>query len=380
MPQAKVAVVIPTYHELTDLEKISLAQCRKVLGKYPIIFVAPEDKNFSYFQPGDMIAHFPPQYFKNLRVYNRLMLSPTFYEAFRDFEYILLYQLDAFVFYDALETFCAFGYDYIGAPWPMIYTRRINGKRPRVGNGGFSLRKVEACYSILVEHADFISQFDASQISEDTVFAYCGLQEDINFNVAPIDIAYKFSVEFHPARVVKKNGGLLPFGCHDWIDQAPEFYIKTFRQFGYDLLPLKDMLNDVSASNVDLTNFLKHLAIKHLIWRTNRGQSIIRYLPVKRFASVRVIHSPQAMKVLNALFIEDKNLAEKIFIYDNEDQSTLVNSLSRENLPHLILTLLSNDDLTEILEQRGFVYGKHFISFQREYLNRCEELFHNLGK
>lgn len=43
----KIAVVIPTYKtELNPLEKISLDRCRKVFGRYPLIFVVPEGKKF----------------------------------------------------------------------------------------------------------------------------------------------------------------------------------------------------------------------------------------------------------------------------------------------------------------------------------------------
>ena len=114
-----VAVVIPIYKEkLDDLEKISLAQCRKVLKNYPIIFVAPEGKNFSYLEPGDMVIQFHPQFFQSVKSYSNLLMLPMFYEPFLSFDYMLIYQLDAFVFYDALEEFCQLSYDYIGAPWP----------------------------------------------------------------------------------------------------------------------------------------------------------------------------------------------------------------------------------------------------------------------
>ena len=47
MSSIKVAVVIPTYkEELDEFEKISLAQVRKVLGKYPIIFLTFKDVKF----------------------------------------------------------------------------------------------------------------------------------------------------------------------------------------------------------------------------------------------------------------------------------------------------------------------------------------------
>lgn len=123
--QSKVAAVIPVYkEEIDDLEKISLAQARKVLGKYPFVFVAPEGKKISYAESGDAVVRFPPQFFQNTMTYSMLLMSPFFYEAFKAYDYILIYQLDAFVFYDALEKFCSLGYDYIGAPWPIVFVCR----------------------------------------------------------------------------------------------------------------------------------------------------------------------------------------------------------------------------------------------------------------
>ena len=145
---SKAAVVIPIYkEELDDLEKISLAQVHKVLKNYPIIFVAPEGKNFSYLKSDDMLVQFHPYFFQSPKTYNQLLLHPFFYELFLNFDYILLYQLDAFVFYDALEDFCRLGYDYIGAAWPYYawLGKKIEGKTPRVGNGGFSQSQSLSC-------------------------------------------------------------------------------------------------------------------------------------------------------------------------------------------------------------------------------------------
>ena len=103
---SKVAVVIPNHKdELDDLEKISLAQARKVLKRYPLIHAVPEGKIFSYFAAGESVVHFPTEYFQTLRGYNNLSISTLFYEPFLDLDYILIYQTDAFVFYDALEDF-----------------------------------------------------------------------------------------------------------------------------------------------------------------------------------------------------------------------------------------------------------------------------------
>ena len=193
---SKVAVVIPIYkEEIDELEKISLAQCRKVLRNYPIIFVAPEGRKFSYLKLGDILVQFHSQYFQNGRTYSKLLLSTFFYEPFLSFDYILIYQLDAFVFYDALEEFCRLVFDYIGAAFPVSWGNVNGQKNPRVGNGGFSLRKVEACYKLLMT-----PPLSTDNISEDVFFTLCGADDKINFQTAPVEVANLFFMEHYPDR------------------------------------------------------------------------------------------------------------------------------------------------------------------------------------
>ena len=45
----KICIVVPTYKEnLSINEKISLEQCKKVLGKYDIFFLKPEGMDIGY--------------------------------------------------------------------------------------------------------------------------------------------------------------------------------------------------------------------------------------------------------------------------------------------------------------------------------------------
>ena len=105
---------------------------------------------------------------------------------FLDSEYILIYQLDAFVFKDELKEWCQKGYDYIGAPWIAtientiwlkyfnIVARKFRSKNKnnreqiffKVGNGGFSLRRTSSHYSIVKENEPFITQFLNADIKE----------------------------------------------------------------------------------------------------------------------------------------------------------------------------------------------------------------------
>ena len=374
---SKVAVVIPNHkEELNDLEKISLAQVRKVLKNYPIIFVGPEGKNFSYLEPGDMIVHFPKEYFQTLKGYNNLSISPLFYEPFQVFDYILIYQLDAFVFYDALEDFCRLGYDYIGAAWPAYSWshQKIKGKTPRVGNGGFCLRKVAACHKLLKKAAALPGYNDAlERFSEDTFFATCGMLADVDFNIAPVEVANLFSMEWYPDRHVKKLRGDLPFGCHNWHDFSADFYVRLFARFGYNLRPFRSqMQKDDYEFQCPLA--LTRIAMWRLIRELDSGKSLLQYLPIKQFASVRVIKSSGAMKILTRLLTEENSLADKIFIYDEKDFRDLINDVSRENLPHLLICADYDKSLIEALED------KNVVSFQREYMKAQEKFFHNLGR
>ncbi|MBO5710444.1 MAG: hypothetical protein J6R62_02855 [Rikenellaceae bacterium] len=156
----RVVVVIPTYrNELSEWEKLSLEQCVKVLSKnHDIKIVAPEGID----SHGLQVERFDSKFFDGLAGYNKLMLAAEFYDRFCDYDYILIYQLDAWVFRDRFNEWCSQGWDYIGAPWlikgtgcaPLsILARNILLKLKcyhtdlfrfrMVGNGGVSLRKVE---------------------------------------------------------------------------------------------------------------------------------------------------------------------------------------------------------------------------------------------
>ena len=117
----KVAVVIPFYkNNITGYEMIALQQCERVLAAYPKIAIKPDKLIFPVETTEISFTHvlsFDNHYFNDLAGYNRLMLSAEFYEKFSDYEYILIYQMDCFVFKDELSFWCGQNLDYIGAPW-----------------------------------------------------------------------------------------------------------------------------------------------------------------------------------------------------------------------------------------------------------------------
>lgn len=151
-------IVIPVYKETLDcVEEISLKRLYKVLGKsnHDVCLVCPEGLNIKSYTdicPNLSFKTFSPEYFKSTATYSQLCLSYDFYNYFSaDYEYMLIYQLDCYIFYDAIDEWCKKNYDYIGGPilstdcgWDTV-KKSQHGQEwcPYVGNGGLSLRKLE---------------------------------------------------------------------------------------------------------------------------------------------------------------------------------------------------------------------------------------------
>lgn len=240
-----VKVVIPIYKKtFSNQEKASLLQAYRVLKDYPLVIIKPRSLDLSELTqeyPKLSFTSFDDSYFKGISGYNRLMLSKEFYERFGDCTYILIYQLDAYVFRDELQEWCKKGYDYIGAPWlqqpfyrlpiiscimRLIHTYYKHKGKPskqdlynKIGNGGLSLRKVASHYRVTCEQEKCISHYlkqqrhhlyneDVFWATEANGFVYPGVQEAISF-----------SFDKYPSYCYKLNNRELPFGCHSWYKQ-----------------------------------------------------------------------------------------------------------------------------------------------------------------
>ena len=243
----RVTVVVPVYTDKLSLhEIISLNRLYKVLGNYPIVFVLPESlsrEKIISACPTAKFESFPDSCFHGIKAYNSLMMSLSFYERFLDSEYILIYQLDCYIFRDELEYWCSKGHDYIGAPWikravydlPVIksymklsrFLTKLTGKPDRqelfnrVGNGGLSLRKVESHYNFIVNHPHVVERFIKARhyhlYNEDVFWSIeVNKHPGVPFSYPNHITALNFSFDKHPGYCYKLNGNRLPFGCHSW--------------------------------------------------------------------------------------------------------------------------------------------------------------------
>lgn len=238
-----VKIIIPIYKTyFGELEEKSFLQCVKVLKNHQIVLVQPEGLENDYITKkysNISVESFPKRYFENIEGYNELLLSASFYERFLDTKYILIYQLDAFVFKNELQEWCDKEYDYIGAPWIATpqntlwsqyfnkFARNFRSKSKnereevfyKVGNGGFSLRKTASFYTISKENKAYIFNFLNAQVKqiyaiEDVFWSLQAPKLDSKFKIPDYGEAVYFAIDRKPKIAMVLCGDQIPFGCH----------------------------------------------------------------------------------------------------------------------------------------------------------------------
>lgn len=154
--KTNVVVTIPVYRETlsADEERSFRRSCAVYGKKYSVVAFAPESVDMAVYVaifPDLKIERFPDSYFRSIGDYSRLLLSEEFYERFADFEWLLICQLDVWVFRDELEYWCSCNIDFLGAPIPARHDPGIKRDSDLYvsGNGGFSLRKISATLDVL---------------------------------------------------------------------------------------------------------------------------------------------------------------------------------------------------------------------------------------
>lgn len=267
-PSKLVAVVVPLSmrKDLTPEEKISLRHLEHYLGHYDKFMVVPESLKVQY--DGFGMKPFDNKFFGSAEAHKRLILSSQLYEAFTDYHYILFYHLDSLVFSDELKEWCNYGYDYIGAPWiehkeaPYARIAIYNGK---VGNGGFTLKKISGMLNVLNSKQyqtnpheywntyykdkplpirilnsykiflkalgvrnniqwEIRQQWMRPRVSVELFWADRAVHYYPDFRLPSVETALQFAFECLPRHCYELNKHKLPFGCHAWNRYDPEFW------------------------------------------------------------------------------------------------------------------------------------------------------------
>lgn len=269
-PAAKlVAVVVPMANrsELLPDEEISLRHLRRFLGGYDKFLVVPPGMD-TMIEGFDLIR-FPARFFGSAAAHNRLLGSPGFYNQFLDYEYVFFYHLDSLAFSDQLADWCRAGWDYIGPPF-MKCEATPWVKEPRVGNGGFTLLRVESALQVihnrhrqqpstfwldlftrrgqqllpvikclermqtrfpgsrlirrLVDEWQWSENPSANNRNNDMFWSDQARRYLPQFKVATFEEGLRFAFEAAPRKCLEINGGRMPFGCHAWSRYDREFW------------------------------------------------------------------------------------------------------------------------------------------------------------
>ena len=267
-PLKSVAIVVPfsTRADLISDEEVSMRHLLHYLGAYDRYIIAPEGLDLDF--PGFSVKRFARKYFGSASAHGKLLANPSFYRQFLDYKFIFFYHLDSLAFSDQLANWCATDLDYIGPPWiccddtPWV-------DHPRVGNGGFTLLRVESAFKVIVNRyrlepsTYWLDKFTRSAPAwlvrnleriqsnfphvkslnrllkewhemEDP--APHGRNNDIfwsdkavrylpEFKVASLEEGLQFAFETAPRTCLEMNGGEMPFGCHAWGRYDREFWM-----------------------------------------------------------------------------------------------------------------------------------------------------------
>jgi hypothetical protein len=241
-------VVVPVCREVaTAFDSISLTHLRTHLCGHEIAFIGPS--GLSRYWTEYEFVDFPDQFFRSRHSYNELMLSEGFYRRFENFSHILIYQLDALVFRDELAHWCDRPYDYLGATFYRDLIERADNyswpyARIACCNGGFSLRRVDAFLVHLTERRSTLAAACSclarcdlraaslllryrmhlgpmrykphESLNEDVYFGLFSKMIKPSLRTPPPDESDRFAFENLPQELIRRAGGILPFGCHAW--------------------------------------------------------------------------------------------------------------------------------------------------------------------
>ena len=169
--------------------------------KRDMFFVLPENMSTEYydrFLPKVKYVKVNPSWLSSNASYNKMCCSKEFYDLFSEYEYMLIYQDDCWVYEDNLDYFINLDFDWYGAPWPHYHDK--------VGNGGFCMRRIK-------KMAEISEKYDSSYVTQGEDRWFC-LEHGDDFTKCDLDNACNFSMELIKNEYLKKIK-TCPMGLHD---------------------------------------------------------------------------------------------------------------------------------------------------------------------
>lgn len=363
----KCIIGIPIYKDnLNDTERISLQRISQCFKNEEIVFIAPISLKFDFTDilSDYQVLHFPNCFFSNRRSYSQLLLSTTFYESFKNYEYLLICQLDVFVFSNRLNEFCNLNYDYIGAPMYFPFGASV-------GNGGFSLRKITSCIRMLKmrDQIYFNNPWQLSlEMMEDQFFSYCGLKKKLNFMVPSVELARKFSLDACFEVEEKKDKKNVPFAIH---------------KFNFISFSWKQKISELGFNLPEVTlkerkSFKKDVEqMKICFWEYElyKSPNLLKVkASFKKVFSLKVValwgygtNGNRCQNLFNLAGIKISCIYDNAFSYTKYENGTLYTSFDQTglkgNTPILISTSYYEDEISNKLIDLGLKKNQDFFLF-----------------
>lgn len=288
-------IFIPLYKtEWSSAETKSVERCISLLHNFHFFFgyksnQAPElcSSNFSTHLPSLQSWNYlpiDPIWLSSAKAYSQLMLNPCFYRLFLPWNYLLVFQPDAWILNGNLSYWISKHFTYIGAPWCPTLGPNKDCPITGVGNGGLSLRNIPETINVLTsseysrkpilsacELADYLNLFKRytmhSIYIKPIVFmarlflyvitlllyplgfrnnlaflANAGMNEDIILGhysqrvckwirIPDVSMAAHFSLESNASQIAEAFSVDVPFGCHAWEKRDKSFFIGRYKSF-----------------------------------------------------------------------------------------------------------------------------------------------------
>jgi hypothetical protein len=293
-------ILIPIYKLVpARLERAAVERCLYVLRNYDFVFLHKQSiskeqivSTYSVALSQVLSYTFLPvedDILRSAKTYNHFMLSLSFYNRISRWDFVLIFQDDAWILSGNLDKWLNKSFSYVGAPWcrhlgPDPYCV-VTG----VGNGGLSLRNIKhmkrilhspqyylhpvlsvhelissvgllcgygTCHSCLfpvVFIARLIRLFSAlflypfgvcnnlsylasKRYNEDVILGLMAKRVFPWLHIPDISEAAHFSIETNPAEVVEAFGVDVPFGCHGWQKHNSRFFLRRYRSYFKSIL------------------------------------------------------------------------------------------------------------------------------------------------
>ena len=384
-------IVIPAYNNrISDFETRNFKNnVEKLYKDFDICIVCPTHLKKDIYnniipEANIQYLHLPSRNFSGKNSYSDMMLSPQFYENFKQWKYILILQLDAYIFGTAneLNHFIDLGKTYIGAPWTLDYSRRLGIPEETCGNGGLSLRNVERMISLL--KLKDTKRNERLKTVEDQYISYMlyNLKESTD-----IETALNFSID-NDTEYWHRRLGKLPWGIHMGKQEFVDYWniVTNMNFLSKSNISNKQVSYNFSSINPDIN---QKLEIKEpiIVSLTSFGERLKNDAP----NVIKEILTQQTLKptrIVLSLFKEDiNNIPNSIMKLKQEGKvEILISEINfRPHLKYYPTMLKYKDAIIVTIDDDQHYYSKMIEDLYKTHIKypnavcacRCHKITYN---